>query len=68
MILGSWIKEKTNLLEDENGGVFDRLRSEKVMRLEIDSTFFHRFRDFFRPQLQLRYQKSMLYINKKGGK
>ena len=49
MILGSWIKEKTNLLEDENGSVFDRLRSEKVMRLEIDSTFFHRFRDFFRP-------------------
>ena len=39
----------TNLLEDENGGVFDRLRSEKVVRLEIDSTFFHRFRDFFRP-------------------
>ena len=49
MNLGSWIKEKTNLLEDENGGVFDRLRSEKVVRLEIDSTFFHRFRDFFRP-------------------
>ena len=68
MILGSWIKEKTNLLEDENRGVFDRLRSEKVVRLEINSTFFHRFRDFFRPQLQLRYQKSMLYKNKKGGK
>ena len=49
MILGSWIKEKTNLLEDENGSVFDRLRREKVVRLKIDSTFFHRSRGFFRP-------------------
>ena len=49
MILGSWIKEKTNLLEDENGSVFDRLRREKVVRLKIDLTFFHRSRGFFRP-------------------
>lgn len=40
-----------DLLEDENGGILDGLRREKVVRLEVDATFFYRFWDFLCPKL-----------------